>query len=132
MLAHSGRAGIERALPVAFEANIGLIIRGSAAYFLRGTAIAHGRRVDYPVDPPTTEPAMQFVFQSCLISTCASIDDGRIVANARIFSPASDGSFDDDVHDLCLDENFIDEHEALTFARERAMLWVEEHCVSAM
>lgn len=73
---------------------------------------------------------MQFLFHSCLISTCASIEDGRIVANARIFSPASDGSFDDDVHDLCMDENFIDENEALSFARERAMGWVEEHCVN--
>ncbi|MEX3966603.1 hypothetical protein AB4Y42_30995 [Paraburkholderia sp. EG286B] len=73
---------------------------------------------------------MQFMFQSCLISTSASIDDGRIVANARIFVPASDGSFEDDVHDLCLDGNFIDENEALTYARECAMGWVEEHCVS--
>lgn len=75
---------------------------------------------------------MQFTFQSCLISTSASIDDGRIVANARIFIPASDGSFEDDVYDLCLDENFIDENEALSFARERAMSWVEEHFVSEM
>jgi len=74
---------------------------------------------------------MQFIFQSCLICTSASIEDGRIVANARIFVPASDGSFEDDVHDLCLDENFVDENEALTFARERAMGWVEEHCVSS-
>ncbi|MEM5423446.1 MULTISPECIES: hypothetical protein [Paraburkholderia] len=73
---------------------------------------------------------MQFMFQSCLISTSASIDDGRIVANARIFVPASDGSFEDDVHDICLDDNFIDENEALSYARERAMGWVEEHCVS--
>lgn len=75
---------------------------------------------------------MQFVFQSCLISTSASIDEGRIVAHARIFSPATDGSFDDDVHDLRLDDNFIDENEALMFARERAMGWVEEHCVGSM
>ncbi|WP_322044067.1 hypothetical protein [Paraburkholderia sp. J67] len=75
---------------------------------------------------------MQFMFHSCLISTCASIEDGRIIANARIFSPASDGSFDDDVHELCLDENFIDENEALSFARERAKGWVEEHCVNAI
>ncbi|RAR54625.1 hypothetical protein C7401_124122 [Paraburkholderia unamae] len=74
---------------------------------------------------------MQFFFRSCLISTSAGIDDGRIVANARIFTPASDGSFEDDVHDLYLDENFIDEHEALMFARECAMGWVDEHCVSA-
>lgn len=74
---------------------------------------------------------MQFTFQSCLISMSASIDDGRIVANARIFVPSSDGSFDDDIHDLCLDDNFIDENEALAFARERAMGWVEEHCVNA-
>ncbi|TDG03251.1 hypothetical protein E1N52_35815 [Paraburkholderia guartelaensis] len=72
---------------------------------------------------------MQFIFQSCLISLSASIDDGRIVANARIFVPASDGSFDDDVYDLRLDDNFIDENEALNFARERATDWVEEHCV---
>ncbi|WP_322102164.1 hypothetical protein [Paraburkholderia sp. J41] len=74
---------------------------------------------------------MQFTFQSCLISTSASIDDGRIVANARIFIPAQDGSFQDDVHDLRFDDNFVDEHEALTLAQERAMGWVEEHCTSA-
>ncbi|WP_224039819.1 hypothetical protein [Paraburkholderia unamae] len=75
---------------------------------------------------------MQFIFQSCLISASTSIDDGKIVASARIFVPASDGSFEDDVHDLRLDEHFIDENEALAFARERAMGWVEEHCVSEM
>ncbi|MEM5314364.1 hypothetical protein [Paraburkholderia sp. JHI869] len=75
---------------------------------------------------------MQFIVRSCLISTSASIDNGKIVANARIFVPASDGSLEDDVHDLCLDENFIDENEALAFARERAVGWVEEHCVSEM
>lgn len=74
---------------------------------------------------------MQFIFQSCLISTSASINEGRIVANARIFTPATDGSFEDDIHDLYLDQNFIDENEALTFACERATAWVEEHCVSA-
>ena len=75
---------------------------------------------------------MQFIFQSCLISTCARIDEGRIVANARIFIPASDGSFEDDVYDLWLDDNFIDEKEALTFARKCAVGWVKEHCVSAV
>ncbi|MCG5077470.1 hypothetical protein [Paraburkholderia tagetis] len=75
---------------------------------------------------------MQFIFQTCLISTSASIDEGRIVANARIFIPASDGSFEDDVYDLCFDDNFIDENEALTFARERAMGWIEEHCVGTV
>ncbi|WP_218002861.1 hypothetical protein, partial [Paraburkholderia oxyphila] len=73
----------------------------------------------------------QFIFQSCFISTSASIEDGRIVANARLFVPASDGSFEDDVYDLCLDENFVDENEALTFVRGRAMGWVAEHCVSS-
>jgi hypothetical protein len=53
------------------------------------------------------------------------------VANPRIFVPSSDGSIDDDVHDLCLDDIFIDEKEALAFARERAMDWVEERCISA-
>jgi hypothetical protein len=75
---------------------------------------------------------MRFIFQSCLISASASVEDGRIVANARIFVPSPDGSFEDDVHDLCLDENFIDENEALNFARESAMEWIEEHCVSSM
>lgn len=73
---------------------------------------------------------MQFIFKTCLISTSASIDEGRIVANARIFLPASDGSFEDDVYDLLLDDNFIDENAALAFARKRAMGWVREHCVS--
>ncbi|SDD27679.1 hypothetical protein [Paraburkholderia lycopersici] len=73
---------------------------------------------------------MRFIFQSCLISASVSVEDGRIVANARIFIPSADGSFEDDVQDLCLDENFIDENEALTFARERAMGWIEEHCVN--
>lgn len=75
---------------------------------------------------------MRFIFQSYLISTCASIDAGRIVANARIFVPASDGSFEDDVYDLCVDENFVDEDQALTLAREHAMSWVEKHCVDSM
>lgn len=74
---------------------------------------------------------MQFVFNSCQINCCASIDDGRIVGNARIFVPSTDGSFEDEVHDLCFDDGFVDENEALTFARERAMGWVEEHCVGA-
>lgn len=74
---------------------------------------------------------MQFLFQSCWISTSASIEDGRIVANARIFTPAADGSFEDDVHDLRCDENFVDENEALTFVHERATSWVEENCVTS-
>ena len=63
---------------------------------------------------------MQFIFQSCLISTSASIDDGRIVANARIFVPAADSSFEDDVHDLCLDQNFVDENERYRLLRPGA------------
>ena len=42
-------------------------------------------------------------------------------SHTRIFVPASDGSFEDDVHGVCLDENFVDENEALTFVRERVL-----------
>jgi hypothetical protein len=70
---------------------------------------------------------MEFQYRSCTINTSASIEDGSIVGNARIYMPVAKEGDDVESHDMDFHLSFVDENEAIAFARERAMAWVDEH-----
>ena len=55
------------------------------------------------------------------------VDDGAIVAQARIEVTEGAVSSSDDTHDMEFHRDFVDEHEAIEFARERATDWIDEH-----
>jgi hypothetical protein len=70
--------------------------------------------------------SMEFRYGSCVIHATAGIDGGAIVGNARIYPPALDGT-EPRSHDMEFHCDFIDEHEAIAFAHERAGAWIDEH-----
>ncbi|VXB42000.1 conserved hypothetical protein [Burkholderia sp. 8Y] len=70
---------------------------------------------------------MEFQYRSCTIHTSASVEDGSIVGNARIYLPPANEGDEIDSHDMDFHLAFVDENEAIAFARERAMAWVDEH-----
>jgi folate-dependent phosphoribosylglycinamide formyltransferase PurN len=70
---------------------------------------------------------MDFKYGGCLVHITAGLDDGTIVAQARIEVAPGSVSSSDDTHDMEFHSDFVDEHEAIEFARERAMAWIDEH-----
>jgi hypothetical protein len=69
---------------------------------------------------------MEFQHRSCTIHATAGIDNGALMASARIYSPTTDGYFADS-HDMEFRRDFLDEHEAISFALEGAVTWIDEH-----
>jgi hypothetical protein len=73
------------------------------------------------------ETVMEFKYKSCTIHATASLDGDAIVANARIYMPSADDCPADDTHEMEFHRDFLDEHEAIEFAHERAVAWLDEH-----
>ncbi|HYS64656.1 MAG TPA: hypothetical protein VEN30_12715 [Paraburkholderia sp.] len=70
---------------------------------------------------------MEFKYKSCTIHATAGVDSDAIVANVRIYLPSPyDGPFDE-THEMEFHRDFLDEHEAIAFAHERAVAWIDEH-----
>ncbi|WP_244818054.1 hypothetical protein [Caballeronia sp. Lep1P3] len=70
---------------------------------------------------------MESQYRSCTIHTSASIENGSIVGNARIYMAPAKPDDEIESHDMEFHLSFVDENEAVEFARERAMAWVDEH-----
>lgn len=70
---------------------------------------------------------MDFEYGGCIVHLTAGVDGGTIVAHARIEVIPGNVSSGDDMHDMEFHRDFVDEHEALEFARERATAWIDEH-----
>jgi folate-dependent phosphoribosylglycinamide formyltransferase PurN len=70
---------------------------------------------------------MDFQYEGCTVHVTAGIDHGAIVAHARIeLGPGAVGA-SGDTHEMEFHRDFVDEHEAVQFAQERAIAWVDEH-----
>ncbi|HEX7931640.1 MAG TPA: hypothetical protein VF573_00940 [Paraburkholderia sp.] len=74
---------------------------------------------------------MDFEYGGCTVHITAGIENGKIVAQARIEVASDSVSSIDDTHDMEFHRDFVDEHEAIEFARERAMAWIDEHVEQA-
>jgi hypothetical protein len=70
---------------------------------------------------------MQSQYRGYTIHVSASLVDGDIVGYARIYRQQGDGLAAEDVHEMEFHLAFVDEHEAMALARERADAWVDEH-----
>lgn len=70
---------------------------------------------------------MEIKYRSCTIHTSASIDDGSIVGNARIYLPTANDGDAMESHDMEFRLSFVDENEAMAFAKEGAIAWIDEH-----
>ena len=63
----------------------------------------------------------------CTIHITVGIEGGAIVAHARIELGPGTVSASDDTHDMEFHRDFVDENEAVQFAHERAIAWIDEH-----
>ncbi|KIG07524.1 hypothetical protein [Caballeronia concitans] len=70
---------------------------------------------------------MESRYRSCTIHTSASIENGSIVGNARIYLPTVNDGDEVESHDMEFHLSFVDENEAIAFAKEGAIAWIDEH-----
>ncbi|WP_175165839.1 hypothetical protein [Paraburkholderia fynbosensis] len=75
---------------------------------------------------------MEFEHRRCIVHLTAGIENNAIVGHARIELPrrAVSTTSGEDVHDMEFHRDFIDENEAIWFAREGAIAWIDEHVES--
>jgi hypothetical protein len=71
--------------------------------------------------------AMQSQYRGYTIHVSASLVDGDIVGYTRIYRQQGDALAAECVHEMEFHLAFVDEHEAMALARERAIAWVDEH-----
>ncbi|RKT14273.1 hypothetical protein B0G69_7516 [Paraburkholderia sp. RAU2J] len=75
---------------------------------------------------------MVFEHERCIVYLTAGIENNAIVGHARIELPRATVSTTtgEEVHDIAFHRDFLDENEAMEFARERAIAWIDEHVES--
>ncbi len=66
---------------------------------------------------------MECAYKSCTIHVSAGIENGEIVGNARIELPPGLEAGVPETHDMIFAQGFVDEHEAIEFARACAKAW---------
>lgn len=70
---------------------------------------------------------MESQYNGYSIHVSASLIDGEIVGYARIYNSQVDAAVAEDTHEMEFHLPFVDEHEAMALARERAVAWIDEH-----
>ncbi|MEI6003299.1 hypothetical protein H3V53_41345 [Paraburkholderia bengalensis] len=71
---------------------------------------------------------MEMNYSSCTVGVTAGVADGHVIANVRIYRPATtDASME--TYEFEVPGHFVDGKEAIVFATEWAKEWIDEHCL---